>query len=309
MTRKVTIWETVIPLWLVVTLLIGLGAGAAAGTVLSGKVTGEINVAASQALTVGKPISAYEDESNRFIGVTSDDQTGFQVASEISVGEKVVFYLPIANHSDVDLVGEISLILPCGLTAEVEGVGPEIEAVVQHKQNRWKFRATADSTKCLNELLETMFDELQSLSNAEWSQIATLWMAQWMSLAPAERQDMIDELMSMLSPAELSDLLSELIRDRPAGWLDHLVDLIQQQKMADAFQWIGPDRLQILIQMLAGMIDEAEFGRMVKTLHQSMPYNLSVMYGLGLLRVTVAAADDLQPGYYKVTGVLKQISY
>lgn len=58
MIKRARIFEKRIPMYLLGIVLLAIGSGAAAGTVLTGKITGEIPVAASQALLVGDPISA-----------------------------------------------------------------------------------------------------------------------------------------------------------------------------------------------------------------------------------------------------------
>ena len=56
MIKRVRVFvKKAIPAWLLVMVLVVCGAGAAAGTVLAGKVTGEMPVAVSQALLVGQP--------------------------------------------------------------------------------------------------------------------------------------------------------------------------------------------------------------------------------------------------------------
>jgi hypothetical protein len=58
MSKKISIiGKKALPIWLIVILLVTAGAGAAAGTVLAGKVTGEMPVAVSQALLVGEPVT------------------------------------------------------------------------------------------------------------------------------------------------------------------------------------------------------------------------------------------------------------
>lgn len=132
--KKVRILGRAVPLWLLTLVLIAASAGAAVGTVLAGKITGEIPVAVSQALLAGMPEAVAEDLRDmgvpqsmrraytlpdRSIGTHADDQTAFQFAAEINTGDDYLIRLPLKNASDVDMVAQLSLMLPNGITAEV----------------------------------------------------------------------------------------------------------------------------------------------------------------------------------------------
>ncbi len=145
-----------IPLWLIVLALVVAGAGAAVGTILAGKVTGEIPVTISQALEVGRPrihddsqkleeggstygvtimpqsVDALDgDHSNsevaadsifdpdRWIGVVNDEQTAFQFAAEIDQHDYFIFCVPLKNASNQDMTVELKLVYPEGITVEV----------------------------------------------------------------------------------------------------------------------------------------------------------------------------------------------
>ena len=126
MTKSVRILgKKAIPIWLLVLALVACGAGAAAGTVLAGRVTGEIPVAVSQALLTDAPVwqaSLSTDANqpqqlydhitwvaipNRYIGVVADDNTAFQAAAELAVGDWAAFNLPLKNASQNSLVAEL----------------------------------------------------------------------------------------------------------------------------------------------------------------------------------------------------------
>ena len=137
--------KKLIPISLVVLALAAAGAGAAAGTILAGKVTGEVPVAVSQALLVEAvsntklPVTpdATKDEAvmtqqvfdnwtmvhiaNRFIGVKSDDNTGFQAGMEIATGDWTEVNLQLKNASANDLVALLTLDVPQGLEVEAFG--------------------------------------------------------------------------------------------------------------------------------------------------------------------------------------------
>ncbi len=165
------IGKKAIPIWLLVLALVAAGAGAAAGTVLAGKVTGETNVAVSQALLVGdnvtwessltadtstnttQPQQIYKHASwvkipNRYFGAVADDNTAFQAAAEIAQGEWVAFYLPLKNASKNDMVGLLTLNVPAGIEVEVFSYTPassqsNVMNVIRIGLNTWKFKLAA----------------------------------------------------------------------------------------------------------------------------------------------------------------------
>jgi len=156
-----------IPMWLIVVALIASGAGAAAGTVLAGRVTAEVPVAVSQALLVCDPswLTSLDDTvsqdapqqlynhldwvhaPNRGIAVVADDHTGFQAAAELAIGDWVAFKLPIKNASDNDLVAELFLSVPDCLEVEVfsdlDLQGNDVGNPVRTGLNTWKFEVGA----------------------------------------------------------------------------------------------------------------------------------------------------------------------
>ncbi len=156
------IGKKAIPMWLLVLALVAAGAGAAAGTVLAGKVTGETNVAVSQALLVEAPtwatsIStdalAYATQQvkyhkgmvaipNRYFGAAKDDNTAFQAAAELSTGDWAAFRLPLKNASSNSLTALMTLNVPEGLEVEVyndASTAGNISQVVRIGLNTWKF--------------------------------------------------------------------------------------------------------------------------------------------------------------------------
>ncbi len=105
-----------IPVWLLVITCVAIGAGAAAGTVLAGKVTGQIPIAVSQAILVDGLGFGVDDVTfasgnpiNRANVAVADDDTGFQVATEIAVGDKFIISMPVRNASNNTMVGLITL--------------------------------------------------------------------------------------------------------------------------------------------------------------------------------------------------------
>jgi hypothetical protein len=156
-----------IPIWLLVIALVACGAGAAAGTVLAGKVTGEVPVAVSQAILVDTPdweapgddanqpqqvydhaLLGYLDNlPNRYFGAVADDNTAFQAAAELAVGDWAAFNLPLKNASDVELVALVTLSVPECLEVEIYAptTSVNIGDVVRIGLNTWKVQVSADA--------------------------------------------------------------------------------------------------------------------------------------------------------------------
>ena len=157
----------VIPLGLLILALLAVGAGAAAGTILAGKVTGEMPVAVSQALLVENVTNVKSavpaDDSvvtqqvfdnfgnihaaNRFIGVKSDDNTAFQAAAELAVGDWTEINLQLKNASANDLVALLILDVPQGLEVEAFGDGAYVHNVTRVGPNTWKFIVKGGTNK------------------------------------------------------------------------------------------------------------------------------------------------------------------
>lgn len=105
-----------IPLWLLVIACVAIGSGAAMGTVLAGDINGIMPVAVSQSILVdsiglGVDDITYGDGTllNRAFAAAADDDTAFQVATEIAVGDKFIISMPLRNASDNPLIGLITL--------------------------------------------------------------------------------------------------------------------------------------------------------------------------------------------------------
>jgi hypothetical protein len=127
-TKRSSLGKT-IPMWLLVIACIAVGAGAAMGTVLSGNITGVIPMAVSQAILVdglGFDVDdvTYGDGTslNRAFAATADQNTAFQVATEMATGDKFLISMPLKNASDVPMVGLITLepSSPEGLQLDVD---------------------------------------------------------------------------------------------------------------------------------------------------------------------------------------------
>jgi len=141
---------------IIVFSLIAVGAGAAAGTVLSGQIEGEVNVAVSQPLMVESPSIPGLPSGRAWFGAASNEGTQFSAAAQLYQGESAVIEVPIINKAEVDHVVEITitapvLSVPSGANAadysinlEVEGSGDIID-VVRIGPYKWKCTTPATS--------------------------------------------------------------------------------------------------------------------------------------------------------------------
>ncbi len=90
---------------------------------------------------------------DRFIGAHSDDQTAFQAAAEIDTGDKYLIMVPLKNASNQDMMVELALAYPDGITVEVvsaDQVGdydPRVEDLTRTSLNTWKFNLENDALK------------------------------------------------------------------------------------------------------------------------------------------------------------------
>ena len=181
MTKKVKLFGLkALPIWLLVVALVAGGAGAAVGTILAGNGVAEIPVTISQALEVGKPVlhpegdaltssvvdnmpqgvdaleGDVDDETvlataifdpDRSIGAVNDTQTAFQFAAEIDQHDFYVFYVPLKNASNQDMVVQLKLVAPEGITVEaMDAEGTVVDNMTRTGLYTWKFDldSTAD---------------------------------------------------------------------------------------------------------------------------------------------------------------------
>jgi len=132
-----------LPGWIIVAACVITGAGAAVGAVLAGNVTGDIPVTVSQSILVSTPIIELHSQTgadlhadgapqtiynyngaqvmtsqpDRYIASVGDDRTSFEVAAELNTGDAFLFSIPAKNASDQDVVAEITLQMPEGISA------------------------------------------------------------------------------------------------------------------------------------------------------------------------------------------------
>lgn len=145
MRGKVKILGKTLPAWAIVVALIVASAGAATGVVLTGSVTGVVTLTASQSLLVLQNAGTNITGADAWLITIEDDETAFQAAAEINTGDDYTINLALANESDDELTGELTLIGPDGITlnADADGAGDMINDVVRTGPFTWKFRLAA----------------------------------------------------------------------------------------------------------------------------------------------------------------------
>jgi len=173
---KARIIGAAIPIWLLVLAVVAAGAGAAIGTIIVGQISGEIPVTVSQALCVGEPVFVADDtdwtntnpvtgityqtlptnhyQPDRYIGSASDDCTTFQAAAEVDTGDCFLILVPLKNVSNEDMIVELTLDVPDGITVECFSVDQENGSAHNYTQsltrtglNTWKFKLLRQAEK------------------------------------------------------------------------------------------------------------------------------------------------------------------
>jgi uncharacterized repeat protein (TIGR01451 family) len=147
--RKVRILRRSLPLWLIALLIIASGIGAAVGTILAGKITGEVPVQVGQSLLVGEPsfpgslpggvniqsIRIKPSAMAQSIGIVADDWTSFKAAVEANTGDVFLIKLPLKNASTQDMMVELTLDVPECLEVDAFGSDDESDSAVDHVFN------------------------------------------------------------------------------------------------------------------------------------------------------------------------------
>ncbi len=139
MRGKVKLLGKSLPAWAVGAALILATSGAAVGVVLAGNVTGVITTSVSQALLIRDGVlSGPAVDAGLF--TMSDDGTQFTAGTEINTGDKFNVELALANESDEELTGELTLVAPSGITLAVKEMDDITQNIVRTGPFTWKFR-------------------------------------------------------------------------------------------------------------------------------------------------------------------------
>ena len=175
MRKVIRIGKRTLPVWLLVGALTTAGAGAAVGTVLAGRITGEIPITVSQALLVDDPIfpdsdqdwddgsdtvwgvdrqtlSGHHDKPDRSLGNASDNHTAFIAAAEVDTGDKFLIQVPLKNASGQDMKVQLTLDYPNGITVECFASDEESQSATNNTRNivrtgyyTWIFELDSDA--------------------------------------------------------------------------------------------------------------------------------------------------------------------
>lgn len=141
---KIRIFGRRLRTWVIVAVLVAVGAGAVAPS-LSGMIQGEFPMGVTQALMVSDPIIKTPVDS--WFSSVSDDHTGFTAAAQVNTGDYYVFTVPIGNNSQNDLIAELTLQVPVGLSVAVqEKAGSYVRNVTRAGPLTWRFHVKAQAT-------------------------------------------------------------------------------------------------------------------------------------------------------------------
>lgn len=128
-----------LPGWALVLFIIVGTAGAATGAVLAGRVTGVTTATVSQSLLIKESPGTKITNADRALFTVSDDGAKFTAGAEVNTGDAFKVKMALANVSDSDVVGELILVGPEGITLGVDSVGDTIPDAVRVGPFTWKF--------------------------------------------------------------------------------------------------------------------------------------------------------------------------
>jgi hypothetical protein len=120
-------------------VLLGLGtlsgAGAAAGTALTGAVDGTAVTGVDQALVLDDDTAVNVNGANDSVTTVSADGTRFRAASQVTQGEQYEVELLLRNRADVNLAGE--LLLAVDEPLQISATGGEFAQIQRVAKNRF----------------------------------------------------------------------------------------------------------------------------------------------------------------------------
>lgn len=159
---------------MLVLVLFGIlaGAGASAGTVLSGTVNANMATAVDSAVIVPTERFNATNVSNQGSVVTvSDDGSRFFVGTEVFQGEEYTIDLPVENRGQTDLAIVLELNQVTGESELEISVQPDetsdIDAVVTSNGGQFVFILKADSTETLEITVSVPDDSSESFNRVE----------------------------------------------------------------------------------------------------------------------------------------------
>ena len=133
------------PAWLLLAALVVVGAGAATGLVFKDQVNGTTTIAVSQAIRVSAPVATGNSDHDEFLGTADDDGMAWAAHFEANNGDIVEYDLQVRNYgaNGDETICLLTMDLPEGITANVEGSGLDSKNPVRISASEWKFGITA----------------------------------------------------------------------------------------------------------------------------------------------------------------------
>ncbi len=268
-----------IPVWLLVVTCVAIGAGAAAGTVLAGQVTGQVPIAVSQAILVDGLGFGVDDvtfacgnPTNRANVALADDDTGFQVATEIATGDKFIISMPVRNASNNPMVGLITLdpSTPAGLL----------------------FTVSERSLLALTHV--TAPPEDAAARGAPLGVGQHTYNTRYWPLADANGDGIVDP--------------SDIVAAVTPGGATITIDAVNALMGTITYTIAGVNATSFTIDYWYG----SEITMVCQVGPNQWKFEASGSVGTnksGDIEIIVADPDDLPPGYYRITGTVEQIRF
>jgi hypothetical protein len=111
------------------------GAGAAAGTALTGSIGGTAVTGVDQAIVLDDDTAVTITGASNSVTTVSDDGTRFRAASQVTQGEQYELKLLLRNRADVNLAGELLLAVDDPL--QISATGGEFAQIQRVSENRF----------------------------------------------------------------------------------------------------------------------------------------------------------------------------
>ena len=155
--RKVGKGKVALPLWTVgiAAMAIAAVAGQAVGPVLTGSVSGSVNLVIEQTVRLGGPgtITNSGGAADDFAATINDEGTGFTVAIETDVGQNQSVTWSLLNESGQTANAMLQLNVPAGIDVEMNSAGSATEA--QLSPNTWLLTIPAGGSPSMTMEIES----------------------------------------------------------------------------------------------------------------------------------------------------------
>jgi len=292
--KAVQIGKKTIPAWLLVMALTLAGAGAAVGTVLAPKITGEIPVTVSQALLVENVAIKSSTPVDESITTVSDDKTAFTVGVELNNGDYFKFNIPIINESSQDIVGKLTFWnVPKGITLDVSA--KEAFAVLKDSDTD----GTYEETRTVEQLV---------------TNVTRVGKYTWLFKVDKDAEGLKTYTVNIQTGNFDDDGDEEDVKIIVNG---NQLGAIQEDKGQDntktlMAKWDGTNNRVVLYEdgndreyikfqgeQLSVTVESGDQS-------QNLVLKVTVAHGVD---VTVALADNMKPGFYEIKGRIEPVNY